>query len=135
MGMRKARFYNVHGLPGRSSKYDNIASCRDLVLLAEELKKDPQIMFWAGMPKTQFVHSNGKVIDLRNTNHALLGKVTGVNGLKTGYTNRAGFCITATAKRGDRELIVVVTGCPDKNIRFQVVRELFEWGFQEKFLQ
>jgi D-alanyl-D-alanine carboxypeptidase len=68
------------------------------------------------------------VIAMTNHNH-LLGKVAGVDGLKTGFTNGAGYCLAATAERGGRRVIVVVMGSPDSKTRDLKVMELLERGF------
>jgi D-alanyl-D-alanine carboxypeptidase len=65
---------------------------------------------------------------MTNHNH-LLGKVAGVDGLKTGFTNGAGYCLAATAERGGRRIIVVVMGSPDSKTRDLKVIELLERGF------
>ena len=59
----------------------------------------------------------------------LLGKVDGVDGLKTGFTNGAAFCLSATAQRNGRRIIVVVMGSPDSKTRDIKVAELIERGF------
>jgi D-alanyl-D-alanine carboxypeptidase (penicillin-binding protein 5/6) len=63
-----------------------------------------------------------------NHNH-LLGKVGGVDGLKTGFTNGAGFCLAATAQRNGRRVIVVTMGSAQAKARDLVVSELIERGF------
>ena len=65
---------------------------------------------------------------MSNHDH-LLGKVAGVDGLKTGFTNGAGFCLSATAQRNGRRVIVVVMGSPDSKTRDLKVAELLERGF------
>ena len=65
---------------------------------------------------------------MRNHNH-LLAKVRGVDGLKTGYTAAAGFCLAATAERDGRRLIVVVVGSPDAKSRDIKVAEFMERFF------
>jgi D-alanyl-D-alanine carboxypeptidase (penicillin-binding protein 5/6) len=65
---------------------------------------------------------------MRNHNN-LLGKVAGVDGLKTGFTNGAGFCLSATAQRDGRRVLVVMMGSPTSKIRDLKVSELLERGF------
>ena len=67
---------------------------------------------------------------MTNHNH-LLGKVAGVDGLKTGFTNGAGYCLAATAERGGRRVIVVVMGSPDSRTRDLKVIELLDRGFAQ----
>jgi len=64
------------------------------------------------------------------TNHnKLLGRVQGVDGLKTGFTNGAGFCLAATAQRHGRRIIVVMMDCPDQKSRDLKVADFIEQGF------
>ena len=65
---------------------------------------------------------------MKNHNN-LLGKVAGLDGLKTGFTNGASFCLAATAERNDRRIIVVAMGSPDSKTRDLKVAELIERGF------
>ena len=65
---------------------------------------------------------------LPNTNH-LVGRVDGVNGLKTGFTVKARYNLVATAQRGEKNLIVVVLGGRNSRIRFDAAEEFLEWGF------
>ena len=70
---------------------------------------------------------NGEFV-LTNTNR-LVRYYDGCNGLKTGSTDKAGFCISATAKRGDMQLIAVVMGSPTKDVRNNIARQLLDFGF------
>ena len=65
---------------------------------------------------------------MTNHNH-LLGHIEGVDGLKTGFTDGAGFCLTATAKRGDRRIIAVMMDSPDSRSRDLKIAQLIERGF------
>ena len=67
-------------------------------------------------------------VQMSNYNH-LLGKVAGVDGLKSGVTNGAGFCLTATAARNGRRVIAVVMGSPDWRSLDLKVAQLIEHGF------
>ncbi len=129
LGMSKARFRNVHGLPEPDRRDDNRASCRDLVVLALALRRYPEIWEWCKLDMVRFRHNNGKVVDMYNSNRRLLRHCSGVTGLKTGYTKTSGFCVTATCRRGGEQLIAVVTGFKNKNDRYLFVSRLFEWGY------
>ena len=65
---------------------------------------------------------------LPNTNH-LVGRVLGVDGLKTGYTAKARFNLVTTAQRGPLRLIAVVLGGQSSRLRFNTAANLLEWGF------
>jgi D-alanyl-D-alanine carboxypeptidase (penicillin-binding protein 5/6) len=64
-----------------------------------------------------------------NNHDHLLGRVAGLDGLKTGFTNGAGFCLSATAERNGHRIIVVVMGSSDSKTRDVKVMELLERGF------
>jgi serine-type D-Ala-D-Ala carboxypeptidase (penicillin-binding protein 5/6) len=113
LGMLDTEFHCVHGLPPAKGVPDNISTCSDMIRLAREALQHPQILEWTSIEQTTF--RNG-TLTISNKNK-LVGRVPGVDGLKTGYTRRAGFNIVATAKTGDRRLIVVVLGSPESRIR------------------
>jgi D-alanyl-D-alanine carboxypeptidase (penicillin-binding protein 5/6) len=113
LGMLDTEFHCVHGLPPAKGGADNISTCSDMIRLAREALQHPQILEWTSIEQTTF-RSGTLVISNKNK---LVGRVPGVDGLKTGYTRRAGFNIVATAKTGDRRLIVVVLGSPESRIR------------------
>jgi D-alanyl-D-alanine carboxypeptidase (penicillin-binding protein 5/6) len=113
LGMAETEFHGVHGLPPSRGGGENLTSCSDMILLARDVLRRPQILEWTSIERTTF--RNGTRV-ITNTNK-LLGRLPGVDGLKTGYTRRAGFNIVATGKDGDRRLIVVVLGSPDSRIR------------------
>jgi D-alanyl-D-alanine carboxypeptidase (penicillin-binding protein 5/6) len=113
LGMLDTEFHCVHGLPPARGGTDNISTCSDMIRLACEALRHPQILEWTSIEQTTF--RNG-TLPISNKNK-LVGRVPGVDGLKTGYTRKAGFNIVATAKTGDRRLIVVVLGSPDSRMR------------------
>jgi D-alanyl-D-alanine carboxypeptidase (penicillin-binding protein 5/6) len=121
LGMASTVFNSVHGLPPRKGGSDNMTSCTDMIRLAQEVLKWPKILEWTATERTTF-RSGALVISNHNK---LLGKMPEVDGLKTGYTRRAGFNIVATGKRGDNRLIVVVLGSPESKIRDRFAMEKF----------
>ena len=70
-----------------------------------------------------------KWVELNNTNE-LLGKYKGADGIKTGWTQAAGGCLSASAKRGEIELIAVVMHSPDSNTRFDDASNMLNYGFE-----
>jgi len=122
LGMNSTVFYSVHGLPPVKGGHDNITSCNDMILLAQEALKSQKIMEWASIERTTF--RNGTLI-IHNHNR-LLGKVPEVDGIKTGFTRRAGFNIVATGKNDERRIIVVVLGSPEHRIRDNFATEKFK---------
>jgi D-alanyl-D-alanine carboxypeptidase (penicillin-binding protein 5/6) len=113
LGMPDTEFHCVHGLPPAKGGADNITTCSDMIRLAREALQHPHILEWTSIEHTTF---RSGTLPISNKNK-LVGRVPGVDGLKTGYTRRAGFNIVATAKTGDRRLIVVVLGSPESRIR------------------
>jgi D-alanyl-D-alanine carboxypeptidase (penicillin-binding protein 5/6) len=107
MGLQHSTFYDPHGLPAKGGK-DNVMSAHDLATLGIELMKYPLMREYAAMPTMPF--SNGTFTSgMTNPNH-LLREYDGAYGIKTGYTVGAGFSVTAAAKRGNMDLVAVVTG-------------------------
>lgn len=125
LGMADTTIRSVHGLPPSPGELPDETTARDLAILACVCVKKPQIMQWVAMQ--ELVFRDGEPAKL-NTNK-LLVRTPGCDGLKTGYTKAAGFCLTATAVRNDVRLITVVMGCPRLKDRFDVADKLLENGF------
>lgn len=134
--MPMTKFYNPHGLPGKKVSENNISSSEGMVILALELLKYPQAVEWASTKIDKLPRRNLKnpseakaPSTLGNHNH-LLGVCPGVNGMKTGFTQSAGFCITATCDRGGKKMIAVATGFKVRKERDAFVAKLFDWGYK-----
>jgi D-alanyl-D-alanine carboxypeptidase (penicillin-binding protein 5/6) len=97
-----------------------------MIRLAREALQHPQILSWTSIEQTTF--RNGTLV-ITNKNK-LVGRVPGVDGLKTGYTRRAGFNIVATGAAGERRLIVVVLGSPESRVRDAFAAEKFHEHMQ-----
>ena len=67
-------------------------------------------------------------LEITNTNR-LIKTYPGANGIKTGYTGEAGYCLSASATRGNMTLVSVVLGAPSTNIRFSESAKLLDYGF------
>lgn len=138
LGMNNTVFYYPHGLPAsakdRKEKHikGNLSTAYDLALLAEELLKQPEtIEFTSCQLDTIRVNSPGfKPFILTSTNK-LLKENPFVDGMKTGFYYKAGFCLVSTAKKDGRRLIGVILGCKDKNWRTRYANDLINWGFNE----
>jgi serine-type D-Ala-D-Ala carboxypeptidase (penicillin-binding protein 5/6) len=107
LGLKNSRFYDPHGLPPSDPRMNNVMSARDLAKLGQELMKHPFMRSLAVIPEMEF--RNGTLARIYNPNK-LLRFYEGATGIKTGYSGPAGFCITASAKRNNMELISVVMG-------------------------
>lgn len=129
LGMHDTIFANVHGLPPDKGQKENHTSAYDVALLGRELLKYPQILSWTSTLEDTFRKGT---FTLTNTNRQLIRKYRGVDGLKTGFHPRgADFSVCATAKRGDRRLIAVVMGAPQKVNRYRASVNLLNMGFNQ----
>src|SRR5262249_12307721 len=121
-------YYSVHGLPPAPGEQADVASAYDQALLARELLlKYPEVVRWASIDTAPF---RAGTFELRNTNH-LVRTYPGCDGLKTGFYDKAGFNVAATAKRGNLRMIAVVLGTPHKLTNFKVAAELMSAGFTD----
>jgi len=132
LGMVHTTFRTPHGLPPSSRKLadGDVSAARDLALLSRELLLHTNILDYTSVKQRSFRPGQPapREVIMRSHNH-LLDRVKGVDGLKTGYTASAGFCLAATAERDRRRVIVVVLGSPDTKTRDIKVAELLEQGF------
>ena len=129
LGMNRTTFRSPHGLPPSSRRIEDgdITTPRDLATLSLHLLKATDIITYSSVKRRTF-RPGPKKIEMDNHNH-LVGKVAGVDGLKTGFTRGAGFCLAATALRNGRRIIAVTMGSPDSKTRDIKIAELLERGF------
>ena len=125
LGLNSTQCVNVHGLDDTPSAEGNFTSARDLTQIARALLAYQQILDWSSVRIGPF--RDGE-FTLYNTNR-LLGKFHNLDGLKTGYTVRAGYCLVATAQRRGMRLISVIMGSPAERIRDRETARLLSWGF------
>lgn len=131
LGMTRTVFRTPHGLPPSNRKIadGDLTSPRDFARLSRYLIQNTTALYYASIPTRLFGEGlREEPMIMRNHNH-LLGKVSGVDGLKTGFTNGAGFCLAATAQRNGRRVIVVTMGSPQAKVRDLHVTDLIERGF------
>lgn len=131
MGL-SATFTNTGGLPEKKASDENRANAQDMVFLAEKLLKYPLVLENNKLKSIVFRPDSGKPLNLLNTNRLIRGDFPGINGMKTGFTARAGFCITATCDRNGKVLVAVVTGFKNGKERDKFVKQLLEWGYRQK---
>jgi D-alanyl-D-alanine carboxypeptidase len=129
LGMTNTTFRSPHGLPPSNRRIadGDLTSPRDLALLSRHLLTQTDVLKYAAV-KVRMFRPGPKQIEMRNHNN-LIGKVAGVDGLKTGFTRGAGFCLAATAQRNGRRLIVVTMGSAESKVRDLAVANLIEKGF------
>ncbi len=125
LGMNNTNFTNSTGLPDPSGEHYSTA--RDIMIMAQELVKYDQIREWASIWVEYLQLPNRKAM-LVNTN-SLINKYTGMDGLKTGHTDEAGFCLAATAKKGETRLVSVVLQADTLADREEATIRLLDYGF------
>ncbi len=123
LGMKGTSFENPTGLD--DSVKDHLTSSRDIALMSRELLKHKNIFKYTTIWTDSI--RNG-AFGLSNTNR-LIRFYKGANGLKTGSTSKAGFCISATAERNGMQLIAVVMGSPTRDSRNETAKALLDYGF------
>jgi len=123
LGLEKTTYVNVHGLDDDDEI--NYTTPYDIAKLASELIRYPEVREWSATAKAPF--RNGEFI-LENTNK-LVGRFAGLDGLKTGFTSLAGYCLCATAERDGLRLISVVMGSGSKAERVEATSELLGLAF------
>lgn len=124
LGMNSTYYGNPTGLPASSASLDNSSSPVDQLVLGLELLKYEEVLEITGMGYAQV--NNGRASSVIRNHNGLAIQYTGVvDGLKTGYTRRAGFCLVGTTAKCDHRLISVVLGCRGPQIRNEVVRDMF----------
>ncbi len=126
LGMQNTKFQNSNGLPVD----DHYSSAYDIALMSRELLKHPEITKYTGVYQDYSRQSSKKPFWLVNTNK-LVRFYSGLDGLKTGFTNEARFCLTATAKREHFRVIAVVMGEPNVKTRNQEVSQLLDFAFAQ----
>lgn len=128
LGMTNTHFVNCCGLDAD----DHLTTARDVALMSRELLKNhPQIHEYCTIWMENIVHTTARgsfEFGLTNTNK-LIKQYEYATGLKTGYTSVAGFCVSASAKKDEIELIAVIMGGTDSKSRFQDAITLLNSGF------
>ncbi len=128
LGMTNTHFVNCCGLDDDN----HLTTARDVALMSRELLKNhPQIHEYCTIWMENIIHTTAKgsfEFGLTNTNK-LIKQYEYATGLKTGYTSVAGFCVSASAKKDDIELVAVIMGGADSKSRFQDAITLLNSGF------
>ena len=99
-----------------------------MVLLGERLLEYPQIMTYFVTPSTTIREGNKKTV-IRNTNKLIYKTYSSAEGMKTGFTRKAGFCLTFSVVRNGRRLMGCVTGFPTSRERDRFCKNLIDWAF------
>ena len=123
-GMQNTRFVNVTGLP-QEGQY---STARDVTKMMKNLLKHPKYYDFSTIYLENYTHPDGRTTELTNTNK-LVRFYKGCDGGKTGFTNDAMFCLSATAKREDTRVIATVLGAESSKERNKEITELFNYAF------
>ena len=124
LGLKNTNFKNCTGLDAEN----HYSSANDMAIIAKELVKHDKILEFSGTYEDYIREGTDKSFWLVNTNK-LVRFYQGVDGLKTGYTSTAGYCLTATAKRNGMRLITVVMNEPDSTTRNSETTAMLDYGF------
>lgn len=127
LGMKDTNFMDTTGL----TDDNHYSSAYDVAVVSRELiTKHPKIFDFTSIWMTKFRPDGNKAqMSLNNTNKLIRHYEGVVNGLKTGFTKRSGYCLSLTGKKNNLQLIAVVLGEPDTNTRFAEARKLIDYGF------
>ena len=124
LGMDDTHYVNCTGYP-QEGQY---TTARDVMTLSCEVSRHPAYHTYASVWVDTLVHPSGRTTDLTNTNR-LVRFYEGCDGLKTGSTDAAKYCVSATAEKNGMRLIAVVLGCENSQTRFNEARSMLEYGF------
>ena len=124
LGLKNTNFKNTTGL----DEANHYSSAHDMAIIAKELVKHEKILEFSSIYETYLRENTDNKFWLVNTNK-LVRFYPGVDGLKTGYTEEAGYCLTATINKDNMRIIAVVMGEETSNIRNQEVSVLLDYGY------
>ncbi|MFM6957347.1 MAG: D-alanyl-D-alanine carboxypeptidase PBP5/6 [Acinetobacter sp.] len=120
IGMVNTHFINATGMPAEG----HYSTAKDMAVLAQHIIKDSS-KYYPIYSEKEFTFNGIK----QGNRNALLYTDPSVDGLKTGHTDEAGYCLTTSSKRGPMRLISVIFGTPSMNERASQTRTLLAWGF------
>lgn len=126
LGLSDTNFKNCHGL----DEEGHYSSAYDMAYIAKELVKHQRILDYSSIYDTYLREGTDRKIWLVNTNKLVKFK-SGVDGLKTGYTESAGYCLTATMKKDNMRVIATVMGEPDSTTRNSEISSMLDYAFAQ----
>lgn len=127
MGLENTFFVNPHGLPSTTDE-NPYSTPRDLAVIAKAADAQPEIRKIVKLESYKLVRPDGKSIELSNTNR-VLRSASYCDGMKTGYTNAAGYCLVATGSRNGRRRIVVVLNDTSTGV-WKDAQALLDWALK-----
>jgi serine-type D-Ala-D-Ala carboxypeptidase (penicillin-binding protein 5/6) len=123
LGMTKSRFGTANGWPDEGQTY---STARDLALLADHIINDHPALLRQYFGQRTFVWNK---VTQPNRN-PLLGAIEGADGMKTGHSDEAGYCLVGTVLQGKRRLVMVIAGLASQTSRIDEARSFMRWGFE-----
>lgn len=126
LGMKNTTFKNCNGLPADG----HLSTANDIALMSRELLKHPKVLKYTGTYMDTVSEGRKAPIELVNHNK-LVRFFDGCDGLKTGFTNEAKYCISATAIRNNVRMLSVIMGAPTYKIRNRDASILLNYGFSK----
>ena len=124
LGLTNTKFLNPHGLDTEG----HVTTAHDMAIIARELIKHTSILKFTSIYEDYLKKNDGSSIWLVNTNK-LVRFYDGVDGLKTGFTKNAGYCLTSTAKKNNTRFITVVMGAETSDKRSSDTVNMLNYGF------
>lgn len=132
LGMSSTKFSNCTGMPDRLGK-DNRSTSIDLLILALEIMKYDEIERITSKP-VEVIH-NGKRKFIMNNHNRLVKQFSDINGIKTGWTRKAGSCIVVTTSKSKYQMISIILGARSSQIRNLTVSSMINEYFQKSDIQ
>lgn len=124
MGLTGTVYKNCTGLPDPEQH----TTARDIGRIACEIAKHPLFFSFSSLWLSSIRHPSGRITDLTNTNR-LVRFYTDCDGMKTGSTNEAKYCVAATAERNGMRLIAIALGAETSQKRFDAAKSMLDYGF------
>lgn len=126
-GLQNSHYVNPHGLPARDEN-EPYSTARDLAVIARACDKLPEIRSIVKLQSYDFKWPSGRVTTLSNTNR-VLRSASYCDGMKTGYTNAAGYCLVASGERNGKRRIVVVLNDTESRV-WRDAEALLDWALK-----
>jgi serine-type D-Ala-D-Ala carboxypeptidase (penicillin-binding protein 5/6) len=123
LGMKDSNFGTANGWPDEGRTY---STAHDLTLLAQHIINDDPAFFRDFFSQREFRWGN---VTQPNRN-PLLGAIEGADGMKTGHSDEAGYCLVGTVQQGKRRIVMVIAGLPTQAARLTEARRFAQWGFE-----
>lgn len=127
LGLQNSHYVNPHGLPATDDD-EPYSTARDLAAIAKLCDQQPVIREIVKMQSYKFKWPNGRVTELSNTNR-VLRNASYCDGMKTGYTNAAGYCLVASGERNGRRRIVIILNDTEAGV-WRDAQALLDWALK-----